>query len=398
MRVAETQNCSPSVKSIVERLHKQMLSAKSNEDRFRYDYYDLYSLRTLYKEFPHADSPMFKEIKRRQLDSNANIANEAKEGPSHDSLIVPDIFAPNLPSSKRPNIKLPFDVAILQRLKQIQLAKNTPGYQNYVRLIPRHQRLRSVHPMTPRADEDISKRRFQGKLNHWKKSLHDFDDMNNIRPALLAVKTPCKKKALARRPVYRSKQVGLEDTSGASTHLQPVSPLAITDSDHEKTTPHTTHTSASTNKQHPCYVSSSITKSVATTISNSNSNSNSERKDNDMSNSDFDTSLDWQMKVKLNFDASGDSDREGPLPTHTTASSEVLSQSQVLLCDQSTTSINENKQSHGLHNDNGSAVHTSPSAFFYFFFFYLFFLQFFAAFAKGRHFYTHIILELTETR
>lgn len=67
------------------------------------------------------------------------------------------------------------DRQIKKRKKQIDYGKNTVGYLNYLREVPKDKR-GSKHPHTPDVTERISKRRFIGKLHNWRRKLHQWDD------------------------------------------------------------------------------------------------------------------------------------------------------------------------------------------------------------------------------
>jgi len=61
-----------------------------------------------------------------------------------------------------------------KRLRQLNIGKQTWGYQNYIRAVPKSLR-RVGHPTTPDPMERISKRRFNGKVNVWRRKLHFWD-------------------------------------------------------------------------------------------------------------------------------------------------------------------------------------------------------------------------------
>lgn len=67
----------------------------------------------------------------------------------------------------------------LQRLKQIQIGKNTPAYSRYLSQVPRASRdpaLRlTTHPTTPPHWVKMSKRAFDGQINVWRRQLHFYD-------------------------------------------------------------------------------------------------------------------------------------------------------------------------------------------------------------------------------
>ncbi|KAK6590520.1 hypothetical protein RS030_152351 [Cryptosporidium xiaoi] len=68
------------------------------------------------------------------------------------------------------------DRRLSQRLKQINIAKNTIGYERYIRAVGKHERYRefnlSWHPSTPDVTLKISKSCFTGRLREWKLRLH----------------------------------------------------------------------------------------------------------------------------------------------------------------------------------------------------------------------------------
>ncbi|XP_053698588.1 histone RNA hairpin-binding protein [Sabethes cyaneus] len=67
------------------------------------------------------------------------------------------------------------DVAILvRRQKQIDYGKNTLGYDNYLKQVPRDQRTKD-HPKTPPKHIKYSRRAWDGLIKVWRKQLHCFD-------------------------------------------------------------------------------------------------------------------------------------------------------------------------------------------------------------------------------
>lgn len=66
---------------------------------------------------------------------------------------------------------------IRQRRRQVMFGKNTAGYEEYVKKVPRHKRkFKSLeHPQTPDHLADIPTKRWQGQINAWRRSLHKFD-------------------------------------------------------------------------------------------------------------------------------------------------------------------------------------------------------------------------------
>jgi len=72
-----------------------------------------------------------------------------------------------------------------RRLRQLSIGKQSWGYQNYVRAVPKNSRS-WWHPITPDPLERISKRRFNGKVNVWRRKLHYWDAPRNLSFAPLA--------------------------------------------------------------------------------------------------------------------------------------------------------------------------------------------------------------------
>jgi len=90
---------------------------------------------------------------------------------------------------------------IEKRLRQLIIGKQTAGYINYVRTIFKEDRC-SWHPKTPDVQERISKRRFNGKLNVWRRKLHFWDvpisftslpdrRQSKVLPRAIGLKTEC---------------------------------------------------------------------------------------------------------------------------------------------------------------------------------------------------------------
>lgn len=82
-------------------------------------------------------------------------------------------------SSRKP-VEYEKDIVILvRRQKQIDYGKNTLGYDNYVKQVPRDQRTKD-HPRTPPKHIKYSRRAWDGLIKVWRKKLHCFDP--NARP------------------------------------------------------------------------------------------------------------------------------------------------------------------------------------------------------------------------
>ncbi len=68
---------------------------------------------------------------------------------------------------------------IQQRKKQINLGKDTKGYFNYIKLIPKNKRNGDykAHPRTPDHTQALSNRNWNGQMRVWREALHQFDDV-----------------------------------------------------------------------------------------------------------------------------------------------------------------------------------------------------------------------------
>lgn len=77
-------------------------------------------------------------------------------------------------SSRKP-IEYEKDLAILERRqKQVDYGKNTLGYENYLKQVPRDQRTKD-HPKTPPKHIKYSRRAWDGVVKVWRKQLHCYD-------------------------------------------------------------------------------------------------------------------------------------------------------------------------------------------------------------------------------
>jgi len=64
---------------------------------------------------------------------------------------------------------------IASRQKQVDYGKNTLGYENYLKQVPRHTRTYPEHPRTPDVARKCSKRSFDGTIRKWRRMLHKYD-------------------------------------------------------------------------------------------------------------------------------------------------------------------------------------------------------------------------------
>ena len=80
------------------------------------------------------------------------------------------------------------DKRVEKRQRQIDIGKSSVGYQNYIQKVPKESRVEGEirHPTTPNKNEQISKRRFDGKMSEWRRTLHLWDD-SNVNPMEMAL-------------------------------------------------------------------------------------------------------------------------------------------------------------------------------------------------------------------
>ncbi|KAL3774984.1 hypothetical protein ACHAW5_007681 [Stephanodiscus triporus] len=101
---------------------------------------------------------------------------------------------------------------IHQRRRQVLFGKNTVGYEEYTKKIPRHKRKhRSLDcPMTPDHMLDIPAKRWQGLMNAWRRALHKYDplDLHLRQPSQTTI-------TLAPRPCVTEEDVQQEEIAQA---------------------------------------------------------------------------------------------------------------------------------------------------------------------------------------
>jgi len=60
------------------------------------------------------------------------------------------------------------------RQKQIDIGKNTLGYQRYIRIVQKDKR-KGGDPQTPNKYQVCSKRSWDGQIRKWRRLLHKYD-------------------------------------------------------------------------------------------------------------------------------------------------------------------------------------------------------------------------------
>lgn len=85
--------------------------------------------------------------------------------------LKPDAMPKYLPGERETN-----QHRLAQRQKQIDYGKNTVGYDEYIRRVPKHTRdPRKRHLSTPDKYEKMSKRNWEGNMRVWRAHLHEYD-------------------------------------------------------------------------------------------------------------------------------------------------------------------------------------------------------------------------------
>lgn len=124
--------------------------------------------RGLEKEVTDHSEPKVKHVKITHVDSERFPRTRLNsEGTSN--------FSSSCSSLSSRNKELETDELTLQRRqKQIDYGKNTIGYDNYLKEIPKQMRRRE-HPKTPPKHLKFSRRAWEGLIKSWRIRLHAFD-------------------------------------------------------------------------------------------------------------------------------------------------------------------------------------------------------------------------------
>ncbi|XP_022086543.1 uncharacterized protein LOC110977060 [Acanthaster planci] len=80
------------------------------------------------------------------------------------------------------------ETVIIRRQKQIDLGKNTLGYDNYLRLVPKYKRVKNKHISTPNKFQKCSRRAWDGLIKLWRRKLHEYDPEGTYKPERVARK------------------------------------------------------------------------------------------------------------------------------------------------------------------------------------------------------------------
>jgi len=80
-------------------------------------------------------------------------------------------------TKKEPKSKESNEQRLTARQKQIDIGKNTVGYQRYRELLPKSKRSKS-DPQTPSKHQVCSKRSWDGQIRKWRRELHKYDPLS----------------------------------------------------------------------------------------------------------------------------------------------------------------------------------------------------------------------------
>eukprot|EP00164_Ancoracysta_twista_P004980 GFYU01006774.1.p1 GENE.GFYU01006774.1~~GFYU01006774.1.p1 ORF type:complete len:289 (-),score=60.07 GFYU01006774.1:392-1258(-) len=97
---------------------------------------------------------------------------EQESRPSRGSQ-VDDNYVPPSPGVNALNLETD-EHRLQQRLKQINIGKNTPEYEHYLKLVPKDKRTPN-DPFTPDVRQKMSKRCWDGQVRRWRRELHKYD-------------------------------------------------------------------------------------------------------------------------------------------------------------------------------------------------------------------------------
>eukprot|EP01083_Nonionella_stella_P073230 197848_1 len=136
------------------------------------------------------------------------------------------------------------------RSKMIEKGKNTVGYDEYIRRVPKSSRRLCVeHPRTPDHHLDLPNRRWLGLVKTWRKTLHQYDPKdlssdlftdpvqpsnNNITTNTIDTSTPTQKKSVMKmkmklklkpKTTVREEQIAKATTQGLQVDF--ASPVGV---------------------------------------------------------------------------------------------------------------------------------------------------------------------------
>lgn len=120
-----------------------------------------------------------KKSKQRKSSDEDSADEESDKKRSRKRFCTERVSESSSNCSSVPNKEFETDPQTLERRqKQIDYGKNTIGYDNYIKQVPKQERTRD-HPKTPPKHLKYSRRAWEGLIKSWRKKLHTFDPSNN---------------------------------------------------------------------------------------------------------------------------------------------------------------------------------------------------------------------------
>jgi len=161
----------------------------------------------------HRQQPRPKTIITPEEPASSTTSQQQQQQPPSTDETIPKLDSSDPKLAKR----------IHQRRRQVLFGKNTAGYEEYIKKVPRHKRRpRSLDcPMTPDHMSDIPTKRWQGLMNAWRRSLHKYDplDLHLRQPSqdtITLAPRPCVTDAdKAQEEIAQAKASGLQVAFGS---------------------------------------------------------------------------------------------------------------------------------------------------------------------------------------
>uniref|UniRef100_A0A1I7ZYD5 SLBP_RNA_bind domain-containing protein n=1 Tax=Steinernema glaseri TaxID=37863 RepID=A0A1I7ZYD5_9BILA len=101
--------------------------------------------------------------------------NDVRQVPSRKPVVVRVRTATDESTSSEPRLGWCNDKETLRRRTlQIERGKEKPVYARYLAAVPKKERVRGIHPSTPKKHINYSRRSWDTLVKQWKKSLYDW--------------------------------------------------------------------------------------------------------------------------------------------------------------------------------------------------------------------------------
>ncbi|KAK6588100.1 putative histone mRNA hairpin-binding [Cryptosporidium xiaoi] len=132
------------------------------------------SIPTKDKVKAQAEASNFKRVVSSQQNTPKKTATKTSK--ISDSIQDVKIEKDGVPTENDSNVD--WNKRISSRLFQIAIGKGTKAYQNYLKIKPRKEDRDQNDPQTPNAHMRCPQKQFVSRLNHWRKALHKYDDLD----------------------------------------------------------------------------------------------------------------------------------------------------------------------------------------------------------------------------